>query len=280
MPRTAPPDEVLRVALAALDRGERVVVATVIARHGSAPSTPGQKLALAGGHAVGTVGGGAIEHAILAQMLELAEGPPVAPRIATFRLGPSLGMCCGGSADVLLEPLQPALSVLVVGAGHVGHTTAARLAELGFRVRVCDGRESAAGPERVAELSIGVPIVHADHDDPESLEGLGDPTKAALLVSTHDHQLDQAAIEWGLARGFAYVGGVGSRAKAARTRARLETKGFSAADLDRVRMPVGLDIGARTPAEIAIAIAGELIAWRAELQRNAVRSAPAVSVAR
>jgi xanthine dehydrogenase accessory factor len=79
---------------------------------------------------------------------------------------------------------------------------------------------------------------------------------------THDHALDQRAIEWGLRSGFAFVGGVGSRAKAERTRARLQAKGFSDADIARVRMPVGADIGARSPEEIAVAIAAELVAFR------------------
>ena len=68
--------------------------------------------------------------------------------------------------------------------------------------------------------------------------------------------------ETGRPRGFGFVGGVGSRAKAARTRARLRAKGVDEADVGRVRMPIGLDIGARSPAEIAVAIAAELVAWR------------------
>ena len=88
---------------------------------------------------------------------------------------------------------------------------------------------------------------------------------------THDHQLDQAVIEWALGHGFGFVGGVGSRAKAARTRARLEAKGVGEADIARVRMPLGVDIGARSPAEIGVAIAAELVAWRAgRLERRAV----------
>ena len=84
----------------------------------------------------------------------------------------------------------------------------------------------------------------------------------------HDHQLDQAAIEWALARGFGFIGGVGSRAKAARTRARLEARSVPEPDIARVRMPIGVDIGARTPGEIAVSIAAELIAWRKDLHRR------------
>jgi xanthine dehydrogenase accessory factor len=95
-----------------------------------------------------------------------------------------------------------------------------------------------------------------DYDDIEI------PKEAAVLVMTHDHALDQEAIEWALKRGFAFVGGVGSRAKAKRTQDRLEAKGFSEADRARVRMPLGLGIGARLPDEIAVSIAAEMVQWR------------------
>jgi xanthine dehydrogenase accessory factor len=270
-PRTAAPDDALRVALAALDRGERAVVATVIARSGSTPSTPGQKLALTASLvAVGTVGGGAVERAVLASMAAALVAPSPAPRVETFRLGPSLGMCCGGQVEILVEPLVPPVSVFVVGAGHIGTHLAPLLASLGFRVTLADGRDAAADPARLVGLPAGaaVRLVHADHDEPAVLEGFaGARAGAAVLVMTHDHGLDQDAIEWAVRAGFGFVGGVGSRAKAVKTRDRLEAKGFAAADVARVRMPLGVDIGARTPAEIAVSIAAELVAWRAGAAR-------------
>jgi xanthine dehydrogenase accessory factor len=288
LPRTALPHEVLRAALDALDRGARVVLASVVARHGSAPSTPGQKLVLLDERtAVGTIGGGAVERVVLARMLEalasVEADREAAPRLETFRLGASLGMCCGGSVDLLIEPLEPLAHVLVVGAGHVGVFTAPLLAAAGFRVTLCDTRAAAADPSRLAVLPLPpfppppspegatvtpspVRVIHADHDDPDVRAALPLALgRAALLVMTHDHQLDQAVIEWALSHGFGFVGGVGSRAKAARTRARLEAKGVAAADVERVRMPVGTDIGARGPAEIGVAIAAELISWRARI---------------
>ena len=132
---------------------------------------------------------------------------------------------------------------------------------------MCDSREEAADPAR---LPAGRPVrlLHADPDDPEVLQGFPVARdRCVALVMTHDHQLDQAAIEWALARGFGFVGGVGSRAKAVRTRARLEAKGQPEAEIARVRMPVGADIGARSPAEISVAIAAELIAWRSTSAR-------------
>jgi xanthine dehydrogenase accessory factor len=276
IPRTALPHEVLRVALEALERGWRVVLASVIARHGSAPSTPGQKLCLLEDlSAVGTIGGGAVEKAVLGEMARAMADPTSAPKVDTFRLGANLGMCCGGSVEILIEPMHPAIHALVIGAGHVGTFTAPLLASLGFRVTLCDAREAAADLSRLVPVAAPgnnaahpVRLIHADHDDPEvTAPFAGAFGEVAVVVMTHDHQLDQAAIEWALGKGFGFVGGVGSRAKAARTRARLEARQFSEADLGRVRMPVGLDIGARTPAEIGVAIAGELVAWRAGRQR-------------
>jgi len=151
--------------------------------------------------------------------------------------------------------------VVIVGAGHVGGALAPLLANLGFRVTLCDARDEVAAR---FESSSGT-FLQSDHDDPEVGRAAGDPRRAAALVMTHDHQLDQAAIEWALRQRFAFVGGVGSLAKAHRTRARLEAKGFSADDVERMRMPLGMEIHARLPAEIAVAIAGELVKWRAHL---------------
>lgn len=278
LPTTALPHEVLRATLEALDRGQRVVLASVVARRGSAPSTPGQKLALLDERtAIGTIGGGAIERVVLGAMAKAREDQTSEPKIETFRLGPSLGMCCGGSVDILIEVLCPEAHALVIGAGHVGIFVAPLLASLGFRVTLCDSRENAADPARIVPVAAplgadGAPaasapkvrVIHAEHDDPEVLSGFSQAReRAAALVMTHDHQIDQAAIEWALGCGFGFVGGVGSRAKAARTRARLSAKGVAEADIARVRMPVGVAIGARSPAEIGVAIVAELIAWRA-----------------
>ena len=274
VPTTAPPDEVLREMLDRLDCGQRAALATVVRRQGSTPSTPGQKLGLFdGGTATGTVGGGVVEQRVLGVMAEALAAPRAELRVETYELGPALGMCCGGTVDVLIEVLDPALCVLVVGAGHVGKATAPLLVSLGFRVTVCDSRDAIAagdgdrsGP---LEPSPRLSFVHAEHDDPEVLELLGSaPQRSVALVMTHDHQLDHAVIEWALLQGFAFVGGVGSRSKAVRTRQRLTVKKLPGQDIDRVRMPLGVDIGARTPDEIAVSIAGELIAWRAGLLGN------------
>jgi xanthine dehydrogenase accessory factor len=266
---------VLAAAAAAVARGVSGAMATVLERHGSAPGTPGQKLFLAAdGTCVGTVGGGAVEREVLEALVlllpaarRLARGvasPPVGDHearrgsgheVRTFKLGPELGMCCGGQLRIVIEPLVAVVPSLIVGAGHVASAVAPVLSRLGFAVTVVDERDAWTEEGRIPNVR----FVQGEFDDLDEKDA---DTRGVCLVMTHDHALDQRAIEWALERGFAFVGGIGSRAKAERTRQRLEAKGFSEADRARVRMPLGVTIGARTPDEIAISVAAELIAWR------------------
>ena len=257
VPSSGDASVVLAAASAAIARGVSGAMATVLERHGSAPGTPGQKLYVgADGTCIGTVGGGAVERMVLEALVQITTGGAANAKheVRTFKLGAELGMCCGGRLVVLVEPIVGLVPTLVVGAGHVGTAVAPLLATVGFAVTVVDGRDAWAEDRRIE----GVRCVAGEFDE----VGRDVDPGGVCLVMTHDHALDQRVIEWALRRGFAYVGGVGSRAKAERTRQRLEAKGFSEVDRARVRMPIGADIGARTPQEIAVAIAAELIAWR------------------
>jgi xanthine dehydrogenase accessory factor len=256
VPAPATAARVLEVVAACAGTGVSGAMATVLKRHGSAPGTPGQKLYLASdGTCVGTVGGGAVERAVLEALVALvARGTEGEHETRTFKLGPELGMCCGGRIDVMLEPIEALVPCLVVGGGHVATALAPLLARIGFAVTVVDARDAWGEEGRIP----GVTCVAGEFDE----VGAAIDPRGACLVMTHDHALDQRAIEWALKRGFAYVGGVGSRAKAERTRQRLEVKGFPEEDRARVRMPIGVHVGARLPDEIAVSIAAEMVAWR------------------
>jgi xanthine dehydrogenase accessory factor len=246
---------VLGVAAGLSAQGVRGAMATVLERHGSAPGTPGQKIYLASdGTCVGTVGGGAIERATLEALQTVVADPLAKHQLRTFKLGAELGMCCGGQMEMLIEPIEGVVPCLIVGGGHVASAVAPLLVKVGFAVTVVDAREGWGDEDRIP----GVTCVAGEVDD----AGKDVDPRGVCLVMTHDHSLDQIAIEWALKRGFAFVGGVGSRAKAERTRQRLEAKAFPEADRARVRMPLGIDIGARLPDEIAVAIAAEMVAWR------------------
>jgi xanthine dehydrogenase accessory factor len=172
-PNTADPSEVLHAAAECTGRGAYAVMATVLARHGSTPATPGQKLLVASdGTCVGTVGGGALERAVLAALVvRLATRTEPGAERASYRLGASLGMCCGGTVEVLLETLASARAVLVVGAGHVGQACAPRRAR-GVD-RACDrdaDRAAPALPRRAVGRggSRAAARRRGDRDDPRS----------------------------------------------------------------------------------------------------------------
>jgi xanthine dehydrogenase accessory factor len=230
-------------------------MATVVERHGSAPGTPGQKLYLAeDGTCVGTVGGGAIERATLEALQSMVLDPRAKHAVREFKLGAELGMCCGGRLAVMLEPIEGVVPCLVIGGGHVAMATAPLLAKVGFAVTIVDARDAWFVEERTENVT----CVNGEYDEVAREFDV----RGVCLVMTHDHALDQRAVEWALGRGFAFVGGVGSRAKAERTQQRLEAKGVSEEQRARVRMPLGVEIGARSPDEIAVSIAAELVAWR------------------
>jgi xanthine dehydrogenase accessory factor len=255
VPEAALPSRVLQVASERMGRGIGGAMATILERHGSTPSTPGQKLWVgADGSCVGTLGGGAVERELIAALDAMTRTHDAKHEVRTFKLGAELGMCCGGRVVALLEPIAGLVPCLIVGGGHVATAVAPLLARVGFAVTVVDSRDAWGREGRIE----GVSCVVGDYDD----VGATFPTASVFLVMTHDHALDQEAVEWGIRRGFAFVGGVGSRAKAQRTRDRLVAKGFAEADVTRVRMPLGVAIGARLPDEIAASIASELIAWR------------------
>jgi xanthine dehydrogenase accessory factor len=255
VPTSGDPTDVMEAAVACARRGARGALATVVERHGSTPSTPGQKLFVgADGTCVGTVGGGAVERDVLVALSVMLAARDPRHESKSFALGPELGMCCGGRVEVVIEPIDAVTPCLVVGGGHVGTALAPMLARVGFVVTLVDAREAWGRENRLP----GVRCVVGEFDDPECAID----RRGAVLVMTHDHGEDQRAIEWALSRGYAFVGGVGSRAKAKRTRDRLAAKGVSEADIARIRMPLGVDVGARLPDEIAVAIAAEMVGWR------------------
>ncbi len=257
--KDASPAEVLSSAGNLLSQGIDVCIATVVGAEGSSPSTPGQKLLLAkDGSMLGTVGGGAVEREAVDRMQQMLDACATAPEMHGYALAKDLGMACGGRIQLLFEPISCAPPALLVGAGHIGAALATLLTRVGFRVIVTDERPDAVTPERLGSL----PGIDARLGAPDAV-AYDVPLSAPVVVATHDHALDLAAVVWAVERGHAYVGGIGSKTKSVKTRRALQERGVSKETIDRLRMPVGLQLGGRTPEEIALAIAAELVAWRA-----------------
>ncbi|MEQ1500624.1 MAG: xanthine dehydrogenase accessory protein XdhC [Myxococcota bacterium] len=240
--------------------GRRAAFCTVIGVAGSTPRAGGARmLVYADGTTVGTIGGGTLEHRVAAVALEVIRtGHPVRFDAHTVR---DLGMCCGGRVEVYVEPLQVRVPIVVYGAGHVAHAVAPLLRSLEFDVTVVDERDELATADRFpgCAVVVGDPRDHA--------RALGDDPDAHWLIVSHDHQLDQDLGEILLPKRCAWIGMIGSRGKIARFFVRYRAAGIDESLFRKLSAPVGLDVGAETPAEIAVAIAAELVRVRRRAAR-------------
>ncbi len=240
--------------LEVLRSGGRGALATVVRTAGSAPQQPGARLLLTEtGQAVGTVGGGAIEREVLEALRAcLADGKP---RLVVRDLGRELGMCCGGRMEVFVEPTQATPRLVLFGAGHVAKPTAAMARSVGFRVTVVDHRDELNTPQRFE----GCTRIVAEPTD--VVTELAPTAHDWFLIVTHDHRLDELALDT-YARGpHRYIGMIGSRRKVFRVLQRIHAR-RGLPPLDRVYAPVGLRLGAVSPEEIAVSIVAELVALR------------------
>jgi xanthine dehydrogenase accessory factor len=245
---------VVEALLSVLAGSGPAALATVVRTSGSTPQKPGARmLLLADGRCVGTVGGGAIEQVVLDALRETLETGET--HIVARELSHDLGMCCGGRMEVFVERVEAAPRLWLIGAGHVAKPTAVLARSVGFDVTVVDDREEYNTVERFPGCKLEV-------RDPVSLlrgSSLGEVDW--ILIVSHDHALDEKVLALVMQQSPRYVGLVASRRKTLRLVQRVVAKG-SPVDLDRLYAPVGLDLGAITPEELAVSIVGELIALR------------------
>ncbi len=246
--------DVTRALLHVLTSGRRGALATVVRVSGSVPQQPGARLLLApDGATTGTVGGGAVERAVLDALGQCRQHGR--PELVVYDLARDLGMCCGGRMEIFVEPVEAAQRLLVFGAGHVAKPTAELARRVGFAVSVVDDREELASRERFpdCELVLAEPREAAARIAPRAEDW--------VLIVTYDHRLDEEALDTFARLPHRYLGLIGSRRKVLRILQRIASRG-DLPPLDRVFAPVGLDIGAVSPEEIAVSIVAELVAIR------------------
>jgi len=247
------------------------VLVTILHVAGSTPREAGTKMVVSVDALHGTIGGGHLELAAVELARELlaaagTERVPAAPQVREFQLGPSLGQCCGGVARLLFETVLPASwHVALFGAGHVGKALVKLLADLPCRVAWIDAREGEF--PRALPPSVRRIVTDAPEDAVAEL-----PAGSDVLVMTHSHQLDFEIVEAALRRGdLAYVGLIGSRTKRARFVSRLESRGRSEQEIARLTCPIGVPgAGGKHPAEIAIAVAAQLLQLRCSARVQAL----------
>jgi len=246
--------------------GRRGAVATIVNVRGSIPSFKTAKMLVRDdGSIVGTIGGGCVEAEVWQAAREVMESEK--PRTVTFDLNNDpkfdTGLVCGGTLEIFIEPVLPPAELYVFGAGHVG-TMLCRIAGMaGFDVTVVDDREAYANRERIPEAH---GVIAEDFDKAMAATSLSE--SSYIVIVTRGHRDDMRVLRWAVQTPARYIGMIGSKRKTISIFQELQKEGLAPSLFDRVHAPVGLDIGAITPEEIAISITAELIAARRNVERD------------
>ncbi len=245
----------------ALTSGEEVALVTIVSANGSTPQRVGAKmLVYADGRVVGTIGGGCYENEALWKAREaLKTRKAVTVRYElTDDFAEESGLICGGQMEVFIEPIEPSPMVYIFGAGHVGQFVARVAHDAGFRVHIMDDREKFANRDRFPDAA----AIVVD-DIPSWLARTRLPASAYAVIVTRGHRHDLDALRALAPQDLRYLGLIGSRAKVKRIYDVLvDEMSVPVERLEQIHAPIGLDIGAVTPQEIAVSIVAELIAIR------------------
>jgi xanthine dehydrogenase accessory factor len=240
-------------------KNESAALCTVVSSQGSTPRHVGSKmLVYPDGKFIGTVGGGDLEHRVMDEAwIAIAEGKA---RILKYSMvDPSRGDpgVCGGTVEVFVEPILPAPMVVVIGAGHVGKAVVHLAKWLGFRVAVSDDREEFCTPEAVP----GADAYHAVTMN-KLAEALKITRRTYLVITSRGSSVDAEGLPALLDSEAAYIGVIGSKRRWATTVKALKEKGISDEKLAKVHSPMGLELQAETPEEIAVSIMAEILMLR------------------
>ncbi len=251
-------EKVLLKAAEWLTVGKRICIATIVRKQGSAPRSVGTKMVIAEtGETFGTIGGGSLESEVIRQARE-AMKQDSAKCIDYDLSGKSEGLdsICGGNVSVLLEPMGQTSNLFIFGSGHVGKATANLASQVGFSVKVVDiGDEAKSSCDR--EVPWSRVFAH-----PQDVNQIGIDHRSYVVICTGGHRLDAEYLKQVLPLKPRYIGMLGSRNKANTIFEKLRNEGCDASLLEKVHVPIGLDINAVTPEEIAVSIVAELILER------------------
>jgi xanthine dehydrogenase accessory factor len=246
--------------------GRRGAVATIVNVRGSVPSFETAKMLVRDdGSIVGTVGGGCVEAEVWQAAREVMENER--PRTLTFNLNQNpkydTGLVCGGTLDIFIEPVLPPASLYIFGAGHVALSVYKTAKMAGFNVNVVDDRESYANRERFPDAK---EVIAEDFD--QAMARITPNETSYIVILTRGHHDDMRVLRWAVQTRARYIGMIGSKRKTIAIFRELVKEGIPEKLFERVHAPVGLDIGAITPEEIAVAITAELIAVRRRVERS------------
>ncbi|NPV68318.1 MAG: XdhC family protein [Anaerolineae bacterium] len=240
----------------AQEKGEDVALATVVRTQGSVPRHAGSKMIVwLGGRIAGTVGGGMLESKVIEAAQQVIA--TARPDLLTYRMNDmaagDVGVC-GGTVEVFIEPMLPPPTVLVIGCGHVGKEVAALAKWVGYRVLVSDDRADLCTPSHIPDMD-GYYVTPAA----ELAKHIPITSQTYVAAMTRGQTVDVELLPVLLASPARYIGLIGSRRRWALTAEAMRQAGFSDEQLARVHAPVGLELRAETPREIAVSVVAEII---------------------
>lgn len=246
--------------------GRKCALATIVQANGSIPSYTSAKLLVRDdGSLVGTVGGGCVEAEVWTAAREAMESGK--PRRLSFSLGQDAaydnGLICGGQLEVFIEPVDPQPHAFIFGAGHISKSLCQTAGLIGFATTVVDDRETFANRERFPDAGA---VIAAPYE--EVFSRLEVNSSSYLIIVTRGHRDDMLVLKWAVTTPARYIAMIGSKRKVISVMRELEKEGVAAASFERVSAPMGLDVGALTPEEIAVSVAAEMIAVRRDPDSN------------
>jgi xanthine dehydrogenase accessory factor len=240
--------------------GQKCALATIIEVRGSIPSYECAKLLVRDdGSLVGTIGGGCVEAEVWNAAREVIETGKA--RRLHFNLGQDAaydnGLICGGQLEVFVEPVMPVPAAYIFGGGHISKMLSKVAALAGFSVTIIDNRESFANRDRFPDAG----AIYAEEYE-EVFPKLPVTEDSYLIIVTRGHRDDMRVLRWAAETRARYIAMIGSRRKVIGVVKELEKEGVARENLDRIFAPMGLDIGAVSPEEIAVSVVAEMIAVR------------------
>ncbi len=239
--------------------GRRGALATIVHTNGSIPSYESSRMLVReDGSIAGTIGGGCVEAEVWAAAKEVMQKE--SPRKMVFHLNNEAsydnGLICGGTLEVFVEPILPQPVLYLFGGGHVSMAVAKAASAAGFAIGVVDDREAFANKERFPMAQ----EIYSSYE--EAFEKLHPNAASYLVIVTRGHKEDMRVLAWAVRTEARYVGMIGSKRKVLSVYKALENEGYKPEGFERVYAPMGLEIGALSPEEIAVSIAAEMIAVR------------------
>ncbi len=253
--------EILKEALRRVDKGEVIALVTVVETKGSTPREVGAKMVVGrDGLISGTIGGGTTEARVIEEAKEAikdGQGRFLSYHLTKEEAALDEGAICGGEMKIFIDILQPKEEILIFGAGHIAVYVSKLAKMVGFKVTVIDDREEFANKERFPEADEIIA-----EDIKKALSHLKITPSTYIIVVTRGHLKDEEALGSVIRSNVSYIGMIGSRKKNAAVFQHLEEQGISAQELKKVHAPIGIDIGAQTPEEIAVSIIAEIIKVR------------------